>query len=50
MDDGEWLDSYAPLTFGFDSFEAWFTRLCAVVRREDLDLEDYVAVGNAMLE
>ncbi|MCY1080992.1 hypothetical protein [Archangium lansingense] len=50
VDDGEWLDSNAPLTFGFDSFEAWFTRLCAVVRREDLDLNDYLAVGNAMLE
>ncbi|ATB49602.1 hypothetical protein [Corallococcus macrosporus] len=50
VDDGEWLDSNDPMMFGFESFEHWFKKLCTVLRREDLDLEDLTAVGNAMQE
>ncbi|WP_342379724.1 hypothetical protein NVS55_09445 [Myxococcus stipitatus] len=49
VDDGEWLDPNNPPTPAFASFEAWFTRVCEVIRREDLDLEDVRAVGNAIL-
>lgn len=49
VDTGEWLHPDMPPTPAFDSFEAWFTRVCEVLRREDLDLEDFTAVGNAIV-